>query len=100
MKKFALLFLMCLSTTAAAQSSTQVLVGGVNTWPPKGPRCEKFVACCEKSKLKGYDTELFCKMRAAHSNLDCTQAISDLADYIREKGKEPPPECIQARIQQ
>ena len=100
MTKILFIILLLTSSLAWAQSSTEISVGGVNTWPPKGPRCEKFVACCEKSKLRGYDTDLFCKMRAAHSHLDCTQAIYDLADYIREKGKEPPPECIQARIQQ
>lgn len=94
-----LLALPLLSFSSAAGASTEVLIDGRNPWPPQGPRCQKFVACCNKGKLKDSDVDLFCQLRAAQNNLDCAMAIDDLADYIRQKGKEPPPECIQVKIQ-
>lgn len=99
MRKIILLSFLLVSPSLFAQSSTQVLVGGVNLWPPKGPHCDRFVRCCDKAKIIDNDTDLYCKLRAAQNNLNCYSSLDDLSSYMRERGKEPPAECIKVKLQ-
>ncbi|GEM_PF-6343789 len=87
-----------ISHTEPQKENTQVLVEGENVWPPQGPRCDKFIDCCVAAEKKDPSTQLMCRLIAAKKPLDCAEGIRTIAQYMKEKKMEPPPECIEVRM--
>ncbi len=98
MKKiFLFLVILLLSTTLRAEPDTQVLINGKNSWPPQGPRCDKFLRCCEKANQVDSSSNLFCKLQPAQKNFTCESGIHQVLTYLKELKKEAPPECIEVK---
>ena len=98
MIKLFLCFLFILSFACPALADEpvggiQVLVDGKETWPPKGPGCDKLIKCCDTVGAKHSDVKLFCQLAVADKNGDCVKAQSKVRDYLKDRKIDPPKEC-------
>ena len=70
-----------------------VTTEGKNVWPPKGPGCDKLVACCEAADKLGGTIGLSCQLSVAIQPPDCKKAVDSVVGTIKELGAAPPAEC-------
>ncbi len=70
-----------------------VQVGGQNTWPPTGPDCDRYVACCDAARQISSSADLFCRLSLADQTFTCTSGIGEVRNYLTELGNTPPPAC-------
>jgi len=71
----------------------QLLSDGRKVWPPQGPGCDRYVACCNAAKSQGGQVGMACQMIVALAPVDCAEATRQLVKVIQEMGKTVPLEC-------
>lgn len=72
---------------------TQITTGGRAVWPPQGPNCERFVACCQQASSSMSDIALMCQMSVATPPVDCLRALGEVRQYLTERQAPVPPTC-------
>jgi hypothetical protein len=72
---------------------TVVTQGGRNVWPPSGPGCDRYVACCDAASATSSATRLMCQLTAAGSDFTCQTGIETIRQYLRESNTPIPPAC-------
>lgn len=72
---------------------TQITTGGRAMWPPQGPNCERFVACCQQASSAMSDIALMCQMSVATTPVDCLRALGEVRQYLTERQAPVPPVC-------
>jgi hypothetical protein len=71
---------------------TDVQVDGTSTWPPSGPGCEAYIACCNDAKSLDSSVDLMCQLTIAGSP-NCDAAKATVKEYVTELGKTAPSSC-------
>jgi hypothetical protein len=72
---------------------SQVLTGGQAVWPPTGPGCDRYVACCQAAGAMASDLGLACQLAVATPPVDCAAALASIRGMISQRGQAPPPAC-------
>jgi len=72
----------------------QITTGGRGVWPPRGPNCERFVACCQQASSSLSDIALMCQMSVATPPVDCLRALGEVRQYLTERQAPAPPACL------
>lgn len=70
-----------------------VSTGGKDVWPPKGPGCDKYVACCNAASRVARSVGLACQLTVARQPVDCVKALVTVKAIMTEQGKTPPKAC-------
>jgi len=78
---------------SAPPGGGQVQVGGRNVWPPVGPGCDRYIACCEAARSVNSAIGLACQLSVSTPPVDCVHARAQIRQMITEMGSAPPPEC-------
>lgn len=68
-----------------------VMKGGKPTWPPVGPGCDAFVACCKDAATRIPEVELTCKIFAAAP--DCTNGRKSVVEMFEHDESPIPATC-------
>lgn len=72
----------------------QVLVEGKNSWPPKGPGCDRYIECCQKAGQEDSAIDLACKMNlGAYPDDNCGELLKKIKQLMTELKKRIPAEC-------
>lgn len=69
----------------------EITVDGEPVWPPTGPDCEPFVACCD-AMAHDSSVTLTCQLLAA-SDVVCAEALVSVRQVMTELGIEPSEAC-------
>jgi hypothetical protein len=72
---------------------SQVLTDGRPVWPPTGPGCDRYAACCQAASATASDIGLACQLAVATPPVDCAAALTSIRNMIGERGQTPPPAC-------
>jgi hypothetical protein len=70
----------------------QVQVGGQNVWPPQGPGCERYVACCDAASGSSA-IQLSCRLSVARQPVDCNASLTQVTNIMREMNVPVPAAC-------
>ncbi len=70
-----------------------VTTEGKNVWPPRGPGCDKLVACCDAAARLSGTVGLSCQLSVAVQPVDCKKAQDNVVGTMKDLGVAPPAEC-------